>query len=402
MPEQINVLGDVLVVDDDPLLCAIAESHFKKRGAKSVQTASDGVQALGILDKAQKLPSFLLCDLKMPNMDGIEFLRHLEKRKFDGAISIISGEHQSVISIAESLAETHHLNIVGALKKPLKTDELDRLISVAAGSRNAPRPEQSKIVGVSDLRHALGNGQIIAWYQPKVDAGTGLIVGAEALARWQHPELGLILPVHFIQMAEQNGLIADLTDVIFRDAVDDVRRWSETGQELSCSVNLSVENLSNIALPDQMADQVDRAGLKRSQFVLEVTESSVLEKAATPMEVLARLRIMGFDLSIDDFGTGCSNIEQLRSFPFNELKIDRSFVTKMAEDAFAMASVKASIDLGRKLDLRLVAEGVENETIRDLVSKLNVDQIQGYLFGKPMPADDFLQRLQGCLNSGQN
>ncbi|MDH3580531.1 MAG: EAL domain-containing protein, partial [Hyphomicrobiales bacterium] len=105
---------------------------------------------------------------------------------------------------------------------------------------------------------------------------------------------------------------------------------------------------------------------------------------------------MGFDLSIDDFGTGASNIEQLRNFPFSELKIDRSFVTKMAEDAFAMASVKASIDLGQKLDLRLVAEGVETETVRDLVAKLKVDQIQGYLFGKPVPAEEFLQELQPC------
>ncbi|MGI9402567.1 MAG: EAL domain-containing protein, partial [Rhizobiaceae bacterium] len=388
-------LGDVLVVDDDPILRAIAESHFEKRGAASVRTAGDGVQALSLLDEATQQPGFLLCDLNMPNMDGIEFLRHLEKRKFNGAISILSGEHDSVIALAESLAKTHRLNIVGTLKKPLNAEKLDKVIAAAAVKQAIPGPNSSTLVTVSDLRDAISSQQIVPYYQPKVDVRTGIIVGAEALARWHHPEWGMIFPGHFIPMAENYDLISGVTDIIFRQALNDVARWAALGQKLTCSVNLSVDNLDNISLPNELADRVDAAGLSRSQFVLEVTESSLLEKAATPMEVLARLRMMGFDLSIDDFGTGGSNIENLRDFPFSELKIDQSFVGKMAEDAFAQASVKASVDLGKQLGLRLVAEGVETASVRDFVTQLGVDQIQGYLVGKPVEAETFLQWLRG-------
>ena len=185
MFEESHILDHVLVVDDDPILCAIAETHFQKRGSQNVITAGDGAQALKALDEAQDEPGFLLCDLNMPNMDGIEFLRHLERRKFSGAIVILSGEDESVVALAESLAETHKLNVVGKLQKPFKAEKLDELIASAQSSSSAPAQDTNAVINVNDLKKAISTGQIIAYHQPKIDTRTGHFVGTEALARWR-------------------------------------------------------------------------------------------------------------------------------------------------------------------------------------------------------------------------
>lgn len=402
MMEQVQASADtnecVLVVDDDPILCAIAERHLQKSFSAQVVIASDGMQALQVLDGPAHDPSFILCDLNMPNMDGLEFLRHLEQRKFAGSIAILSGEDQSIIALAESLAKAHNLDVVGTLSKPIKADELTALVKNARTTRSAPEQPSRTVVTASDLHRAITTGKIVAYHQPKVHAQSGRFVGTEALARWHHSELGVVPPVHFISLAEQNGLIEHLTSTVLNDAITHLRSWRIGGIEAACSVNLSPEVLANIDLPDELAARVDSAGLAREQFVFEITESGLLQKDAVPMEVLARLRLKGFDLSVDDFGTGHSNIETLRNFPFSELKIDRSFVSAMLDDAFAAESVRASVELGRHLNLRLVAEGVESQSVWDAVKQLGIDQAQGFLFGKPMPGDE----LPRWLNEYQN
>jgi len=395
LPEQSQVLDHVLVVDDDPILRALAESRFRKRGARTVLSANDGVQALDVLDMAQVEPGFLLCDLNMPNMDGIEFLRHLERRKFGGAIAILSGEHASVIALAESLAQTHKLNVVGKLQKPLKADKLDDLIAVAQQQSSVPQPATSNIIGVSELKNAISSGQIVAYHQPKIALRTGQFAGTEALARWHHPEWGTVMPSLFISLAEQSGLIEQLTNSILKTAIADVAHWKAGHIHARCSINLSAVVLDNIDLPNEIASRVDAAGLERAQIILEITEGSILKKDAIPMEVLARLRLKGFDLSIDDFGTGHSNIETLRDFPFSELKIDQSFISAMETDAFANKSVHASVELGRQLGLRLVAEGVETKSVCDRVKQLGIDQVQGYFYGKPMPPETLARWIEG-------
>ncbi len=395
MLSKTHVLENVLVVDDDPILRAIAERHFQKRGSHNVATANDGVQALGVLDEAQDEPGFLLCDLNMPNMDGIEFLRHLERRKFSGAIAILSGEDDSVVALAESLADAHKLNVVGKLKKPFKAEDLDALIERAKVNDATPAEKTGTVITIQDLKRAISTGQIVAYHQPKIEAGTGNFVGTEALARWLHPEWGIVPPNRFIPLAEQSGFIEQLTDAVVDAALSDVQHWTTHGLSASCSINLSAKVLTNIDFPDEIAAKVDAAGLERRQIILEITESCLLEKQAVPMEILARLRLKGFDLSVDDFGTGHSNIETLRNFPFNELKIDHSFVSVMQEDAFAAESVRSSVELAKQLGLRMVAEGVETQAVCDLIKQMGIDQIQGFFFGKPMPIESLPRWLKG-------
>lgn len=393
--EQIPAPDYVLVVDDDPVLRAIAERHFQKLGSRKLVCANDGVEALDTLDQDREEPAFVLCDLNMPNMDGIEFLRHLEQRKFGGAIAILSSEDDSIIALAESVAKSHKLNVVGKLSKPLKVAQLNELTAAAARNAAAPVTVSASPVRHQDLRNALSANEIVAYHQPKIDARSRAFMGTESLARWHHPEFGVISPGIFVPMAEQCGLIEHLTDRILDKSIADVAAWRAAGMHTSCSVNLSPKVLANINLPDQIAGKVAAAGLEPKQIVLEITESSLLEQDAVPMEVLARLRLKQFDLSIDDFGTGHSNIETLRAFPFCELKIDRSFISNMDRDAFSAECVRTSVELARQLGLRVVAEGVETEAVRDRATAAGADLLQGYLYGKPMPSETLPRWAKG-------
>lgn len=386
-----NKVRTVLVIDDDPILRAVAESYFQSRGAVQVHCAVNGAEALNIIDEQRAHIDFILCDLNMPEMDGVQLLRFLKQRDYTGPIAILSGEQETVVSLAENIAQKHELNIVGALRKPLNFDDLDRLILKSGVQPQDYEADVPSVFTKSELKSAITNDEIVVYYQPKISIATGRIAGAEALVRWNHPDLGIVGPDHFVALAEHCDLIGDLTRFVTRTAIDDAVRWHKLRLKFKVAVNMSVKVLNNLDLPDEIAASVDASGLARSQFIFEVTESRLLEKNTVSMEVLARLRLLGFDLSIDDFGTGYSNIEHLREYPFNELKIDQSFVCKATSDVRAKASVEASVALGKKLGLRIVAEGIEKREDWEYVAKTGVDEVQGFLIARPMPMDSLLE-----------
>ncbi len=390
-PGHTEKIWSVLIADDDPILRAVAESYFRSRDAVQVACASNRSEALRHIDSQDANVDFIWCDLNRPEMDGVQLLRMLKLRDFKGPIAILSGEHETVLSLARHIAQKHDLNIVGALNKPLNFDDLDRLILTSGSHLGNLEPVPVNVFTASELRSAIANDEIVVHYQPKICMATGRIAGAEALARWNRPDLGIIGPEQFIALAENSDLIEDLTGLILRPAIEDAARWRRLRLKFKVAVNISVNVLTNLSLPDDIAAQVDAKGLRRSDFIFEIAESRLAEENAIPVEVLARLGIMGFDLSIDDFGTGYSNIEHLQEYPFNELKIDRSFVHMAASNARAKASVEATVALARNLGLRIVAEGVETRDDWDYISRVGVDEVQGFLIAKPMPMDALLE-----------
>ncbi len=390
---------DVLIVDDDPIMAVIAEAYFRRIGSDVIRTAANGRIALDLIDEHGEDVDFILCDLNMPELDGVEFLRHLRYRNFPGRIVILSGEKGAVVRSAGSLGTAHDLDIVGTLHKPLNVGELDQVVSLA------PKKEQSETekrppvkVSGGDLAVAIQCGHIQPYFQPKVEVRTKHIVGAEALARWVHPGFGIIGPDHFIPVAVTNGLIEELTDSMLIQTIDALAKWRHAGFYIKISVNLTAHALRDLEFPNRLASMTTKAGIPSSSLVLEVTESSLLEDSQASVETLTRLRIMGFDVSIDDFGTGYSNLEQLRKFPFSELKIDRSFVSEANTDSFAKTCVETSVNLGRELEMRLVAEGVETQEGWDFVAASGIDEVQGFFVAKPMSAEDFTEWLSNYDN----
>lgn len=242
---------------------------------------------------------------------------------------------------------------------------------------------------VSDLRDALAHEQLSVHYQPKVDPVTCSPHSAEALVRWTHPQLGRIGPDEFIPLAEHSGLIGDLTTFVLRTALEECSRWRAAGQPLGIAVNLSTRSLSDPELPGRLAAELAATGVPAGAVTLEVTESAVMTDVQRSVEVLDRLRALGVVLSVDDFGTGQSSLAYLQDLPVQELKIDKSFVQDMSSRPGSLAIVRAAIDLGHALGMTVVAEGVEDEATRAHLASAGCDVLQGYLFSRPLPADQF-------------
>ncbi|WP_254427008.1 bifunctional diguanylate cyclase/phosphodiesterase [Herbaspirillum sp. VT-16-41] len=256
------------------------------------------------------------------------------------------------------------------------------------------RSSQESLSLLSELRRALERDEFMLYLQPKLDLASGEVFGAEALVRWLHPEKGFIGPDNFIPFAETTGFIRMLTVWMMEKVASlsaDLRR---NGIALKFSVNLSTRDLLDQELPGAFAAIVERHGLTPAALCLEITESAIMDDPARAQNTLDRLAAMGFALSIDDFGTGYSSLAYLKRLPVRELKIDKSFVMKMAQDQDDAKIVRSTIDLGHNLGLRVVAEGVESEEVWFLLRQMGCDQGQGYFMGKPMPVERFLEWLQ--------
>ncbi|MFK3942712.1 putative bifunctional diguanylate cyclase/phosphodiesterase [Pseudomonas monteilii] len=241
---------------------------------------------------------------------------------------------------------------------------------------------------IQDLRVALAEGQFRLHYQPKFDAASGVAIGAEALLRWQHPEQGLLSPDRFVSLAEKTGLIVPIGAWVLDEACRQMRVWRDMGFEgWRIAVNLSAIQFCHAGLLDSVARALTQNQLPANCLTLEITETTAMHDVEASLAVLGRLADMGVDLSIDDFGTGYSSLMYLKRLPANELKIDRGFVRDLEHDSDDAAIISAIVALGRALGLRIVAEGVETECQRHFLTQLGCDALQGYLLGRPMPAD---------------
>ncbi len=249
---------------------------------------------------------------------------------------------------------------------------------------------------VQDLRHAIGTDQLHLLYQPKVDARSGQVRGVEALLRWRHPGRGPIGPGVFVPLAERFGLIVPLGAWVIDEACRQMAEWGARGRRLRVSVNLSAYQLRQADIAQRIGEAIARHRLAPDQLVCEITESAAMEDTDTTRHVLRVLAALGVKVSIDDFGTGYSSLAKLRGMRAHELKIDREFVADVAHDADARAVVDAIVHLGRALDLRIVAEGVETAAQRDVLCALGCDELQGFLYARPLPPQALLaERLPG-------
>jgi EAL domain-containing protein (putative c-di-GMP-specific phosphodiesterase class I) len=379
-----------LIVDDEPFIIKVVSRMLESFGAKNIVTSSDGKEALEVVGDAAPTPDVIFCDLRMPGMDGVEVLRHLADRAFAGDIILFSGEDPKVLETVRNLAQAHALNILGAMEKPVKRDELKKLLS-GIGKNSASGSSRSSDFDVSakELRHALDNNGLSVNFQPKVSVADKGLYGVEALARWAHPEKGFIPPDYFVNLAEENGMIDDLTEVVCRMALDHAGQWAVDGLNTNIAINVSIDNLKNLEFPEWIVALAMENGIDPANLTLEITETRIMQDIIRPLEILTRLRLKGIGLSIDDFGTGASSMEQLQRIPFTELKIDRAFVHRAGSDTSVGAMLEASALLARKLNLTIIAEGVEVEDDWAAVAHAGCHYVQGYYIARPMPADKF-------------
>ncbi|WP_203783881.1 putative bifunctional diguanylate cyclase/phosphodiesterase [Paractinoplanes rishiriensis] len=265
---------------------------------------------------------------------------------------------------------------------------------VAAYDPDQDQNDANKLTMQSDLRQGVSRGELVLYYQPKIDMATGQPSGMEALLRWQHPQLGLLAPDRFIPMAEETGLIDLITTEVLDMALRQVREWYDAGRALRVSVNVAARSLFDVTFPEQVVAALERYDVPPELLTLEITETALIADPERANLVLERLRAHGVDISIDDFGTGYSSIAHLRAMPPHELKIDRSFVMRMCTDARDETIVRAVVELAKGLNLRVVAEGVEDAGAFEALSALGCDEAQGYHISRPLPPAELAAWLE--------
>ncbi len=381
----------VLIVDDDPLLREIVASKLIGDGYQ-VETAGDGIAATAAVTSPEIAAFDLICnDLNMPNLDGIAFLSRLAESGFNGAVIILSGEDDAIRRTAEAYAAESGLNVLGSLSKPFDPTRFDQLL-LAARAPTDPAAEAAPAAISPDVLFA-EDGGVIPFFQPQICARTGAVVGAEALVRLPLADGTVASPARILPAVDEHKLHWRLFFRMFEASIAELADWQKVGHAPEISVNIEPELLLDVSLPDRLRERAVAARVDPAKIVIEITENAAVSAAPEVLQVIARLRMYGFGISIDDFGMGHSNFERLRRLPFTELKIDRQFVADAPTDPVAAACVASSVGLARAAGVVVVAEGVERKSQLDHVTRAGADRIQGFLISKPLPAEMFRRFL---------
>lgn len=384
----------ILVVEDHDFQRRLLVRLFESLGASTVVGATQGRAALDLIEREGLRPTLVVCDLDMPEMDGLAFIRHLGQRLPATPVIVTSAVDPVLLGPVAKMADAYGVRLVGVLEKPISRAQLVQAVGMAFEPTAVTRPARTTTpppeFGLAEIEAAIAHGEFEPFFQPKVSFASGRVVGAEALARWRHPERGLIGPYAFVLVLENARRIDALTFAMIEKSALAGRRWHDMGIPLKLSVNLSLTSLGEPDLADRIAATVLGAGFDPRGMVLEVTETAAMTDLAPALENLTRLRMKGFGLSIDDYGTGFASMQQLARVPYTELKVDQGFVTGCSKSRNALVIVEASLALARGLKLTTVAEGIETADDWETLRGLGCDVAQGYYIAKPMQEDEFI------------
>lgn len=330
------------------------------------------------------------------DIDGIVILRELAKVSFSGQLTIMSGVESSILNTARELAKGHNLNVLPHLNKPFRASDIEDVYDSADNFSNVQKKVLTarKLLSTSEIKSAIDDDRLIVEYQPQVDLISHRVIGVEALARIVGKKEEVYYPEQFIKVAEENQLIILLTKHMIKRALSQFRILIQEGYKLTLSLNVSTHDLQNIGFSDWLEEQANTFEIPPSHIIVEVTESSPLYTLTTALDVLTRLRIKGFKVSIDDFGVGMAVLEQVQRIPATELKIDKAFICDIETNNKSRILVKNTIAMGKELDLDIIAEGIETPQTEEFLVKLGCGIGQGYLYSKPVMFKDLRKLLE--------
>jgi EAL domain-containing protein (putative c-di-GMP-specific phosphodiesterase class I) len=373
-------------VDDDSEVGAFFGQVGEDLGFETKVMLDPSQFAQTVLDFS---PTVILLDLQMPGRDGIELLRELSTLDRRPKVLIASGLDSRVLTTASELGISMGVDVAGAFCKPIALDELEVLL--------IRLKSQKKVLTAAGLRQAINENQLVVHYLPKATfkgPGRWIIEGAEALVRWEHPEYGLLYPRDFIGIAEESGLITEVTDFVFRASMEQARVWFQNGLYMELGVNLSAQFLGDLGFPDRLLTLIRENNLDPSMITIELMETASMQDPAVALDILARLRVKNINLCLDDFGTGQSSLTHLYRMPFSEVKLDNQFTNDMRLREDARALVEGLIYLTHKLKMRACAEGVEDEGTLQLLEQMHCDKVQGHVIGAACRAKDLEQIVE--------
>ena len=373
----------LLIVDDETQIRDVLHDFLSQ--SYDCVALSSGKDAVALLSTESF--DVIISDITMAQMSGLEMVPHILKLAPEAVIIMISGQRTIEFAI-----DAMRAGAFDYITKPFDLSEVDAAVRRALDHGKLFKDKLTRASGsdeksVKQLRRAVDNEEFVVYYQPQVDIESGNIVGAEALVRWKHPELGLLPPADFISLAEETGLIVPIGGWVLRMACAQARKWHQAGfLGFRVAVNVSPRQLQQGNLRETIVRTLNETELEPDCLELELTETSMMENAESEVEILASFREMGLKIAIDDFGTGYSSLGYLKNLPIDSVKLDQSFVKGATTDPDDAALVMAVVTLGHNLRLKVIAEGIETEDQLKFLRLLRCDRGQGYLFGKPAPA----------------
>jgi EAL domain-containing protein (putative c-di-GMP-specific phosphodiesterase class I)/FixJ family two-component response regulator len=386
-----------LVVEDHDFQRDMLVKMLRGLNAREVYQAADGHDGLAILNEPGTLVDIVVTDLDMPTVDGMEFLRRIALAGHDVSVIVASGLERGLLASTEAMAAAYGINFLGTIEKPVTPSKLQHLIALHGRAPSAVKehssPQYPPFRG-EEVLEALHEQQFEPYFQPQVHVATGRIRGAEALVRWHHPTHGLVPAAAFMKPLESCGAAVALTMLVVNRAAVMSRRLRTAAQPCTICVNIPQQSFADVAFADQIVDLVHSHGVDAEDIVLEISESATTRGFPRVLESLVRLRMKGFGLAIDDYGTGHSSLEQLAQLPLTELKIDQSFVTQTGRRDAVRIILASSIELARSLHITCIAEGVETRQNWDLLRELDCDVAQGLYIAAPMSASAYLEWVE--------
>lgn len=389
----------VLVVDDSPAICNYVSEMLTVLGVGSVQTCDGPSQAMALLRRPDCRVNLVITDLSMPDTDGFQLIQALAGLKRPPAVLVMSSMDTRIASAAVTLCRDLKLQTLGRLRKPFTPADLSLLLDLwSPPTLPGALPTQDGTVNAArwntaEICDAFDQGGLSLVFQPKVALADGRPVSCEALARLRTRDGRWIPPYEFIPALEASLRIDQFTDEVLRLAAEQRQIWSPDGLDLDIAVNLSALSLDDCLLPERVRRLLaDYEGFS-ARLILELTESEISDEPLH-LATMSRLRMCGVSLSIDDFGTGHSTLARVQRFPFTELKVDRMFVSGAADNSESRAILDSSAGLAHRLDMSVVAEGIETWEDWDTAVASGCDVGQGYLIGRPVPADQLADSLR--------
>lgn len=378
-----------LVVEDHPFQRGVLVHLLSSIDAHAILQAANGSEALALLEgDTSTRPDVIICDLDMPEMDGVELLTTIAERRLAGGVIIVSARESGILRSVETMARAMGFAVLGNFRKPVSAQQLRDALAKYAPNRQVSPPARERKFTPAQLRRAIEERQFRAAFQPKVRLVTRAFEGVEALARWPLPEGGAVPPSDFVPAVVSEGLITTLTEHMLEEACRALNAWEKDGLRLSVALNVSMVTLSDLAVVNRFADFARQRGIDTHRITFEVTETEVMTDVVRILNVLSRLRLKGFHLAVDDFGTGHSSLQQLNTIPFTELKLDRAFVHGCGQPGRQQHIVKSSIELAQHLGIRTVAEGVEAQADWDFLAANGCDEAQGFLITRALPPEE--------------
>lgn len=380
----------MLICETDLESAAILRRVANRLGCDHVEV--DGAHALhALLDMRQ--PTLAVLAVDGSEADGLKMLQILSEHEVRPATLLVGNQDERVLTGVQRIAAARGMSVIAARRRPLIESDVEQLLLEHVIS---PLP-----IRKAELEQAIAEQEFLLLYQPKVSLETNLqIIGTEALVRWRHPSRGMLLPRHFLAAVEEHGMLTPLTDVVITEAIRQTGVWNSRGLHLQIAINLSSRLVKDRAFPDRLSALLREQELAPAQVMLDVTETAGAHDRDLILDVFTRLRVLGLDLSLDNFGTGLSSLSELYRMPFSEIKIDRRMLEDVTHDSDAELVVRAVVKLAHDLRLKVCAEGVETAQTLEFIRSAGFDSAQGRLFSEPV-APEQIEEIAGEMAQSQ-